>query len=803
MKDDIIMKPNLSAYYLIVIVVGDFTTEELKKLGRELKAVCALGLKSSKEDKEKIAKDNKRKKKDDYPPFPLPDNDGGGGGGTSRGENEYPPPPPPDDGGNDNKRKKYPNTPWNEYGNSSGFIDPFYSIEEQIGGIELSASAEFPKDLGLITGAVFDPESHCLVLLGEKNLSVPSIKPEDLAIALLSVFGTQPFDPKFSLDPADPKNPKGKWLKAVYMPENILAGTEFGQAMFEADWLLKQYSFGVKVDESGKIHKRISSVSGFKSTADIVLDPSYQDYGVETWARSWIVSDEMKLKRYDNSIYFDVARMCVKSKKVIPDPSSPTGLRDVESQDNPIFTKFAEIFTNLYDEIAKESPEFERLRQLAKAVALAKWIKEQNIPIDTSWITKYADKQVVTVDKVNAISIQWRKEDKTPFSRDGITGVRTSIHKLHLFGGVDLTVKPKYVLGDQEAKRLQEDVKLGLNKGIPRFIVEHNGKNLQAVVLPITKNGQKIWGNPFLFESNGIKYQFNNERKITKITDKYGNITECQYNPNGSLVKVKISNSNDWKTVGEKNSRGSLWTVKTARGNTIKYVYNNLGYLSEVETDGHTIVTYNVDVNSQTLTAKYDEYSEKITYNRDGNIKEYERKYNTKDYLSSTPEDEKVIFDYDESGRLISANQSGITLFKIRYSESNSNPVNITLPQREISYLYEADGRVKKIICSTGISIAYFYKDHLLTEIEVDNNGSKASYKFSEDGIVSIKDLLGLSIDYTYSKGKISSVESVQYGKAKYTYDNQERLSEIRLPNGNRIKYQYDERKKSISRSYL
>jgi hypothetical protein len=235
---------------------------------------------------------------------------------------------------------------------------------------------------------------------------VPSVKAEDLAVALLCVFENR--DPQFSLDPADPRNPRGKWLKAVYIPEQIIAGTQFGKALFEADWLLKQYSFGVSIDEDGNMHKRKSSVAGFKSTADLSLEQKDPEYGKERWARFWIVSDEMKLKKYANSIYFDVAKMRVKAKKQVPDPTSRTGLRDVDTYD-PISTKFASIFTELYDEIAEESPEFERVRQLAKAVALAKWLKREGIPIDMNWVIKYVNKRIKTVDKIPALSVQWKK----------------------------------------------------------------------------------------------------------------------------------------------------------------------------------------------------------------------------------------------------------------------------------------------------------------------------------------------------------------------------------------------------------
>ena len=46
--------------------------------------------------------------------------------------------------------------------------------------------------------------------------------------------------------------------------------------------------------------------------------------------------------------------MRVKSRKIVPDPNSRQGFKDVDTEDDPIATKFANIFTELYDQIAKE-----------------------------------------------------------------------------------------------------------------------------------------------------------------------------------------------------------------------------------------------------------------------------------------------------------------------------------------------------------------------------------------------------------------------------------------------------------------
>jgi YD repeat-containing protein len=676
------------------------------------------------------------------------------------------------------------------------FHDPFKPINNQLGGIKLAATGEFIGIPGNITGAVFDPEKECLVLLSDKDLSVPSIKAEDLAVALLCVFDPRYGDPQFSLDPANPRNPRGKWLKAVYIPEEIIGGTEFGKALFEADWLLKQYSFGVSLDKDGNMHERKSSVVGFKSTADLSLEQKDPEYGKERWARFWIVSDEMKLKEYANSIYFDVAKMRVKAKKQVPDPTSRTGLRDVDT-DDPIATTFANIFTELYDEIAKESPEFERIKQLAKAVALAKWLKKEGIPVDMDWIVKYANKRIKTIGKITALSVQWERQQQRPYSRGRLTGIETITHQLHLFGGVDLTVKPKYVSDDGTARSLQEAVKSKLrerNIG-PIFTVRHNEKTLQATVLPLTRRGQEMWKDNRTTEIDGITYQLNNQGEITKSIDRKGNITEYEYDANHKLKKVKISTTNGWKTIGEKNKNGSLWTVVNPRGNTFRYKYDTSGHLNEIEVDGTKWATYQYNPKRQQVIIQYDNYVEKVRYDSKGNIVEYEVQN-----LTERDKPERLIFGYNSRDNLtkIVTKIDGVRrpLINVSYAEDEIKPLSIITPQGKIDYSYDPKGRVRRVTHSDGISATYFYNGERLASLQVNCQGKQAEYFFSEDGIAQSKDFLDGVAKYGYTNGRLTSAILGQYGEAKYIYDSKNRLREIHFPNGNWVEYQYQEGRK-------
>ena len=719
--------------------------------------------------------ERERRYRDDERKFGFPPDGGNGGGGGPGG------PGGPLDG---------------------GLTDPFMSMENQLGGIELAASGNFIGDLGAIEGVAYDPEKECIVLVGTKDLAVPSINTQDLAVACLCVSGPIPQDPQFSLDPADPRNPEGEWLKAVYMPENIVAGTAFGKAMFEADWLLKQYSFGVSIDPDGKLQQRECSVSGFKSTADLSLEEEAEEYESERWARFWIVSDSMELRESDNAIYFDVAKMRVKARKQVPDPSSPTGLRDVDTEDDPVATKFANLFTELYDEIARESPEFERIRELAKAVALAKWLKTKGVPLDLDWMVEQVNSRIETVGRITALSVEWERQQQKPYSDGELIGIQTLIHQLRLFGGIDLSVRPKWGSDDGKAHTLEEKVTFSLRQADakPLFAVERDAKELQARVLPITKSGQEMWDELSSIEIDGIVYQLNDQKKVTKSTGGDGGSNEYIYDSEGKLKAVKVTSSTGWKGFGERDEEGSLWTITNPRGNNFKYRYGNSGYLNQIEVDEEELLSFDYDKEQGQASVQYKDYVEKLSFDPDGYIQEYELGKITEDRELSQDK-EWISLRHDDRGRITKMKGSGIPAVEISRHEDKQDhpPDTVTTIHGPIRFSYDRSQRIEKISLPDSTFMTFSYESETFTKMEVSHpQGRQAEYIFGEDGVVKSRDFLGGVAEYGYKRGVLSSVRLGQSGEAEYTYDDENRLQKIQLPDGSWIEYQYRDRLLSV-----
>lgn len=797
-------------YYDLGATTWDLLKESYSPLFKKDKEAKASSRAAERNEDQKNSDSKRKRRRNDFdqnflPFFPCPPFCGGPCPPfCGDGDNGNPPPCPPfckDDDDGDDDGGGGPPPPPPPGGSGTGFFpamfaknfkDPSVSIEKQLGGIELSSSAEFIGDLGRITGAVFDPEKKYLVLVGDAGRSVPSIKAEDLAVALALVYGRTPQEAQFSLDPADSSNPGGEWLKKVYIPKEILKGTYFGETLFEADWLLKQYSFGVEFDENNQLKKRASSVRGFKSVADLLFEEKNFDNSEARWARYWIVSDRMLLKQSGQSIVFDAAQMRVKAKKQVVDPSSPTGLSDVDI-DDPISTQFSELFTERYDEIAKETPSFERLKELAKAVAFTKWLKKEAIPVDRDWIIDYVNRRIATFDRITALSCRWEKQNQTPFVSGGQTGIQTNIHQLHLFGGVDLTVRPEFSEDDGTAALLEKAVrdKLSRSEIYPIFNIKLGKKSLFAAILPITAEGKRIWENrSHIINKDGIVYGLNEQKRVVKSIDRYENMAEYGYDSIGRLNRINIDSRDGSKSNYRKTEKGSVWEVTDARGACITYQYDGAGYLRAIEANGKTFATVEFRPEKQRIEIRYDEHTIKVAYNINGKGVEYQVQ-TIRENLGSTPESESCIISYNEFGYPTKVSGNAIPSISISYLPDGVSPATITTPQNQIQFDYDSQSRFTKIQQANGMTSSYTYKDTLLTKLQINYHGKQAEYFFNENGLTQSKNLFGEMVDYKYDADKINSLWSDRYGGISYVYDDYKRLKEMYLPDGSWVEYKY------------
>lgn len=343
-----------------------------------------------------------------------------------------------------------------------------------LGGIDLA-----------LQGVVVDHTSGTIAVLTENgSASDAGIAARDLAFALWLTYSGQ--QAAFSLDPADPKDPSGKWLKAVYYPETLRA-TGAGRDLFDADFLLKQYAFGVQVEGNRIVQRR--TATALKSVPQLMDASSHtSDHkNAAQWARMWIVVPRVDLQVTDGMAKIARVHVAVRARRQVPDPSSPTGLRDIDTDDDSVESRFARQFSELYNELGRvEAPPLLRVRELAKAIAYAQWMKRQHVPVDMEQVIAVLNQdRVKSIDKITALSVEWQKQEQQRVAVPGGIEVRTSTRTTHIFGGVDLAVKPKFS-EERAASALRHAVlsKLALARSNTHVVVEHEGHQYQAFVMP-------------------------------------------------------------------------------------------------------------------------------------------------------------------------------------------------------------------------------------------------------------------------------------------------------------------------------
>jgi hypothetical protein len=350
-----------------------------------------------------------------------------------------------------------------------------------IGGIRIDAATWLSEPLPPLRAVVVDPLTDTVVLVGDDNRT-GDLKRSDFLVALAVVNGRPSNEITFSLDPADPSNPRGKWLKALYRPE-WLAAKSAGTILFDSDLLLKAYGYQITIGADGKIVPRVIKLPGYRSYADLVVETTKGAALAPQWTRFWLVVDKAELHATPNAILVKVA-MAVKARRQVVDPKSRTGLSDLETDPNGPEAQWASLMTAHLKDF--DEPAWRRLEELAKAVAFCKWLRSEGLTVDLGLIARLVNQeQSRNVDKITALDIVRRSERREPLENG--RGERLIRSELHLFGGVDLGFEPRRIPDNGEAHSIADSVLQVLrdNPTMTVFTIKPGAETLRAVVMPI------------------------------------------------------------------------------------------------------------------------------------------------------------------------------------------------------------------------------------------------------------------------------------------------------------------------------
>ncbi|MCP3936042.1 MAG: RHS repeat protein, partial [Actinomycetia bacterium] len=280
-----------------------------------------------------------------------------------------------------------------------------------LGGVSLNRTANLLLQIDNIAGVTYDDRTGQLVLFGEEDVSLPEMDLNDMAVAVNSVYGSG--DPGVSIDPPI----QNGQMSVRY--EGETSETEFGAIMFEADRVLKILSLGLDNLTGQSVS---SSVPGYQNMLDRRVAAGCASLPDTT--RMWFQPKDVRLVRSEDgqTMLFDEVSMELLYESKVGD----------QVVSDPQAAAFAQHFTDNYDLFAQEWPILADLEQLGKVVAVIKWIKDNNIPIDLSFINNYEIELFSTPTSTPVVSAQSTSGSCT----------------ITLTGGVSFTPPNEYVPDD-------------------------------------------------------------------------------------------------------------------------------------------------------------------------------------------------------------------------------------------------------------------------------------------------------------------------------------------------------------------
>jgi RHS repeat-associated protein len=655
-----------------------------------------------------------------------------------------------------------------------------------VGGVYLDQTAKVIGDLGPIVGVTYDQKTNQLVLIGNRNINLPPMKPEYLAAAIRVVYSESKHEPGMTIDP-HPQDPHGPIMNVIFFGNT--ENTRLGWVMFEADRVMKGYSVG-----NDNISKQpvVLSVPGYQSVGAMSLRNGNNNSGL--WSRFWLVPQPVnaKLSNDGNTILFDPIKMEVKTEtmrwvggKLVP----AGGIKDAEAE------TFASHFTQQYEDFARENPIYTELKHVTQAVALAQWMRQKDLPVEWNYIRHFAGQPYQTPTTTPSANADYFETINT--------GLRTTTLKIHSFGGVNMTPQIR-AQRNREAEGVHQQVINGWTaaqkEGKMSFGFTFNNVEFQAVALPST-----------------------NEREVAAYRTAATEIRDCFAAGRGELLPgmTRYYNSSH----NEATEFGFGWSLLLPRLEfEVARVDGKLQYLSVANNDASRVLVQKFVLTNQfgIGEVRFEDGSVDQGLGRIG----FKPKAQTNVYRGIYPEpdgsyrlifngeqqaifdpkgnlrailkpDSKALYDYDQNNRLIAIRLvRGDTEKQLSFAFNAENRIaSITSGEKQVAYSYDAEGNLTSVQ-GNGSLTAYQYNDKRMLTSVVSSGVSTVNNAYDDFGRLRKQtDAAGNEREQevaTSPQGKVITVRDVS-GTIKKHYDGQYRLVSAEGTGGQTYTYQYDD----------
>ncbi|GEM_PF-3542208 len=697
------------------------------------------------------------------------------------------------------------------------------SVANSVGGVSLDRAAKVLVDVRDITGAVYDPRTGQVILIGRKDASLPPMNMDDLVVAIQSVYTGE--NPGVTMVPVDPSM-KDITQRVEYFGKT--ENTHFGWVMFEADRYLKSLAAGQDTLTGSPLP---TLVPGFKSE----LELSFESRTQVQWHRNWFVPGEIVLKKSDDgqSMIFERATIKLQSRFIqfLPDGT----LVDVPGT-SPVTDRFTTFINDHYDEFAAQKPELAELKQLAKIVGVVKWLYDNNIAVDLSWMKDYQVKYV-----------------KTPTTTPGVVAKKTTddgTYSTISMGGVDFPTPNTYTKdSSKEATALQKQALDSRPANMPiSWDFKKDGKTLTAVALnlspdktiggytttstdmavptagglvadftryynslypaqgpygrgwspitsslsfrkiPVPNDPNSYYTQPvlasgssqtnFVLNSNGFfrpddlasPYEALGLTDTDNLFAPFGFSKELHLNPGlpGQPIDVRDSKGRSVKYAG--------FAVRYKDGVTV--AFESSGRLKGIRDSAGNQLIYNYSGKQLTSISDADGRGIRFTYNANGQLTDL-----------AASDGRKIHYAYNASGDLVSVSNDAQSINYVYDADGRLTRITDSYGQAVLENTYDELGRVVNTRSGVGTGYGVKFDNQSKTVTYKDNSGSVLTRQYDDQNrLVKETDPLGNAATVTYNQNNLASITDRGGQTAKFNYDENGFLSGIISPLGDQMR---------------
>ena len=312
---------------------------------------------------------------------------------------------------------------------------------------------------------------------------------------------------------------------------------------------------------------------------------------------------------------------------------------------------------------------------------------------------------------------------------------------------------------------------------------------------------------------NRVQYAYTPEGWLSSVTKADGAVMTFEYDKTGALTRQNVGDGQS--VTSSYNEIGKLTEVSSEAG-TIRYQYNEQGFLISVENVNRDVVSYTYDAYGNKTSMTYpDSRTVSYTYdamNRMAGVVGLDGETTSYVYdaagrrIQTVSGNMTTRYAYDSVGNLTEQATSGASDIAFRYSYDRNG--YITGEKRtengtetENSYAYNALGELTSFLQSTGYGESYAYDKagNMLEKAITGTDGQNVTLKMAYNAA---NQLTGMTngqskIAYSYDKnGSLiqKTLTSKTYGKLtdRYAYDALDQLTSYVGYDGYQQQFTYD-----------